>query len=115
MLIKSGRKDQGMKLCESGKMQAFVVNALLALLIFGTFMIREKGLFSLSYDFNSQLVPFTKVCLDSLHGEGGLWNWNIDLGTNLVSTMSYYRLGSPFFWLFSWCNGKNVLYIMGWE
>lgn len=115
MLIKSGRKDQGMKLCENGKMQAFVVNALLALLIFGTFMIREKGLFSLSYDFNSQLVPFTKVCLDSLHGEGGLWNWNIDLGTNLVSTMSYYRLGSPFFWLFSWCNGKNVLYIMGWE
>lgn len=109
------KKDGFMGLVKSDKMKAFAVNASLALLIFGIFMIREKGLFTLSYDFNSQLIPFTKVCLDSLHGEGGLWSWNIDLGTSLVTSMSYYRLGSPFFWLFSWCGGKNVLYIMGWE
>lgn len=109
------KKNRFMGWIKSDKMKAFAVNAALALLIFGIFMIREKGLFTLSYDFNSQLIPFTKVCLDSLHGEGGLWNWNIDLGTSLVTAMSYYRLGSPFFWLFSWCSGKNVLYVMGWE
>lgn len=111
----SMKKGRFIGVIKSDKMKAFVINASLALLIFGIFMIREKGLFTLSYDFNSQLIPFTKVCLDSLHGEGGLWNWNIDMGTSLVTSMSYYRLGSPFFWLFSWCSGKNVLYIMGWE
>ena len=94
---------------------AFALNFILALVVFGYYMLKEKGLFSLSYDFDSQMIPFTKVTLDTLHGDSGLWNWNIDLGSNIVSSMSYYTLGSPFFWLFSWCKGENVLYIVGWE
>lgn len=94
---------------------AFALNFILALVVFGYYMLKEKGLFSLSYDFDSQMIPFTKVTLDTLHRDSGLWNWNIDLGSNIVSSMSYYTLGSPFFWLFSWCKGENVLYIVGWE
>ena len=28
-----------------------------------------------------------------------LWNWGLDIGSDLVSSMSFYNLGSPFFWL----------------
>ena len=107
-------KSNKVELIRDG-LPAFVINFVLAFITFGYYMLKEKGLFSLSYDFNSQMIPFTKVTLDALHGDSGLWNWNIDLGSNIVSSMSYYTLGSPFFWLFSWCKGENVLYIIGWE
>lgn len=94
---------------------AFSWNLLLAVFTFGFFMLREGGLFTLSYDFNSQIVPFTKLSLDTLHDGSGFWNWNLDLGADIVNTMGYYSLGSPFFWFFSWALGENVLYILGWE
>lgn len=95
--------------------QALGLNFLLAILVFGYYIIKEQGLFSLSYDFNSQIIPFTKLLLDALHEERGLWSWNIDLGSSIVSALSYYLLGSPFFWLFSRCSGNQVLYIVGLE
>lgn len=94
---------------------ALGLNLLLAILVFGYYLIQEQGLFSLSYDFNSQIIPFTKSLLDTLHGDSGLWSWNIDLGSNVVTALSYYLLGSPFFWIFSWCKGEQVLYIVGLE
>lgn len=94
---------------------AFGLNFLLAVIVFGYYIIKEHGLFSLSYDFNSQIIPFTKHVLDMIHNNGGIWSWNIDLGSNIVSALSYYSLGSPVFWLFSWCTSENVLYIMGIE
>ncbi|MBE5876532.1 MAG: hypothetical protein E7290_06550 [Lachnospiraceae bacterium] len=95
--------------------QAFVVNFLIAFIVFGYYMLKEKGLFTLTNDFNTQTIPFTKLTLDAIHEQGGLWNWHIDLGTNLISSMSITTLGSPVFWLFSWCKGENVLYIIGWQ
>lgn len=94
---------------------ALALNFFLAVVVFGFSIWKEKGLFSLSYDFNSQMIPFTKLTLDVLHGENGLWNWNIDLGNSIISSMSYYTLGSPFFWLFGWCKGEQVLYVIGLE
>lgn len=94
---------------------AFMFNLVLGTIIFGFFMAKEQGLFSLSYDFDSQLLPFTKLTLDALHYHTGIWNWNLDMGADIVNTMSYYTVGSPFFWLFSWCQGENTLYILGWE
>lgn len=93
---------------------SFLLNFLLAVFVFGYYMLKEKGLFSLSYDFDSQMIPFTKLMLDVIHKNSGVWNWNIDLGSNVVSTMSYYAFGSPFFWIFSWCKGENILYAVGW-
>lgn len=96
-------------------MEAFALNFALAVCVFGFYMLKEKGIFTLSYDFNSQIIPFSKLTLDSLHDKSGLWNWSIDLGSDLLSSMGYYTLGSPFFWLFSWCSSRNVLYVVGWE
>lgn len=101
------------KFAQNG-LQAFLLNFILAVFVFGYYMIKEKGLFSLSYDFDSQIIPFMKLTLDTIHKNSGLWNWNIDLGSNIVSAMSYYTLGSPFFWLFGWCKGENILYAVGW-
>lgn len=94
---------------------AALLNFLIALSVFGFFMMKDKGMFSLSYDFDSQIYPFMKLTLDAIHNRTGLWNWNLDLGSDIISTMSYYTINSPVFWLFSWVKGNNVLYILGWE
>lgn len=94
---------------------ALLLNFLIALAVFGYYMVKDKGMFSLSYDFDSQIYPFMKLTLDAIHNHSGLWNWNLDLGADIVSSMSYYTINSPFFWLFSWIEGKNVLYVLGWE
>lgn len=94
---------------------AFIWNLILAVITFGFFLIKENGLFSLSYDFDSQIIPFTKLSLDAIHSGSGVWSWNLDLGADIVKVMGYYGLGSPFFWLFSWNKGTNVLYILGWQ
>ncbi len=78
--------------------QAFLY-ALLMSMILLPFIIIDGGYFVFYGDYNAQQIPFYKVCIEAVH-EGNLgWNWNTDLGVNLVGSYSFYTLGSPFFWL----------------
>jgi hypothetical protein len=44
-------------------------------------------------------MPFYNLANDAVReGQFG-WNWYTDLGTEFISSYSFYLLGSPFFWL----------------
>ena len=97
-------------------LMVFVANLLVALVSFCPFILRGKGLFTLCADFNSQELAFNMLCNSAIKSGDVLWNWGLDIGSDLVSSMSFYNLGSPFFWLslifpasvFPWLIGWNL-------
>ncbi|MBP5432429.1 YfhO family protein [Ruminococcus sp.] len=62
-------------------------------------MIAEHGYFIYYGDFNAQQIPF--YCLVSSAVKTGQmgWNWLTDLGSDLMTSYSFYLFGSPFFWM----------------
>lgn len=62
-------------------------------------MIAEHGYFIYYGDFNAQQIPF--YCLVSSAVKNGQlgWSWLTDLGSDLMTSYSFYLFGSPFFWL----------------
>lgn len=92
---------------------AFGINLFIGMIIFGYFMIKDNGLFSLFADFNNQEIPFNILANQAIKsGETG-WNWNIDLGSNFVGTFSFYNLGSPFFWVTLLADADCFPYLVG--
>lgn len=63
------------------------------------FMICEKGRFIYYGDYNAQQIPFYSLVNDAVRSGQFGWNWYTDLGTDLLSSYSFYLTGSPFFWL----------------
>jgi len=62
--------------------------------------IENDGFFLLADDFNAQQIPFTVALHKQIQNYGiNSWMWNLDLGTSTIHGMSFYELGSPFFWL----------------
>ena len=62
-------------------------------------VIYNKGYMTYYGDFNSQQLPFLKHIHESVRNGNILWDWYTDLGSDFISTYSFYLLGSPFFWL----------------
>lgn len=62
-------------------------------------MICENGYFIYYGDFNSQQIPFYNLANDAVRNGGFGWNWYTDLGSDLITSYSFYLIGSPFFWL----------------
>jgi len=86
-----------------------------ALVSFGFFILRSGGTFTLVDDFNYQQLTFTAAVRHALLGGGaGEWNWNLDLGSSLVTGYSFYNLGSPFFWLGVLFPSSLFPYAIGW-
>lgn len=63
------------------------------------FMICENGRFIYYGDYNAQQIPFYSLVNDAVRSGQLGWNWYTDLGTDLLSSYSFYLTGSPFFWL----------------
>lgn len=62
-------------------------------------LIYNKGIFLYYGDYNAQQIPFSHVLHKAIRsGEIG-WNWTTDLGSDLMTSYSFYLFGSPFFWL----------------
>ena len=72
--------------------------ALIGLLTFGWAIWQSEGFFTLVADFNEQQLPFAAAAWEGIHS-GASWLWGVDLGASLVTTFSFYNLGSPFFWI----------------
>lgn len=94
--------------------QAFFINFILATICFVPFILHGNGIFVLSDDFNFQHIPFTMLCNEAIKSGDFLWNWNIELGSSLLETMSFYVLGSPLFWVTLLFPSDYYPYLVGW-
>lgn len=63
------------------------------------FMIAEKGYFIYYGDYNAQQIPFYQLANDTVRSGQFGWNWYTDLGSDFMTSYSFYLFGSPFFWL----------------
>lgn len=98
---------------ESPALRAFCLAFITAGAIFIPFMIFDRGYFLFYGDFNVQQVPFYQVVHDAIRSGNFGWNWNTDLGVNLIGSYTFYNLCSPFFWLTLPFPSAAVPYLMG--
>ena len=62
-------------------------------------MIVERGYFIYYGDYIAQQIPFYNTVNDAVRAGQFGWHWFTDLGTDLMTSYSFYLIGSPFFWL----------------
>lgn len=85
------------KYCEYSR--PFWISVITATLFFIPFIVALGGRFFLTADFNFQQIPFYMFANESIKSGHYFWSWGTDLGSNFISSYSFYLLGSPFFWL----------------
>lgn len=79
---------------------AFLLGALCLLLPLLPIMISNHGYFIYCGDYNAQQIPFYNMANDTVRSGGTFgWNWLTDLGSDFMTSYSFYLWGSPFFWL----------------
>ena len=89
----------------------FILHFFVAFLSFAGVLLREKGLFTIGGDFNKQQLPFSYFINESIKNGNIFWNWSIDLGSDFVSSMSWYLIGSPFYLLSLIFPPESYLYL----
>lgn len=76
-------------------------------------LIKDKGLFVLSNDFNAETIPFTMFINDAIKSGEVIWNYNIDIGSNFLEALSGF-FSSPFM-LFQFLFPADWFpYLIGW-
>ncbi len=91
-----------------------VISMLTASIIFGYFIIKGHGIFTVVDDFNVQQITFATAAYKAIHeGKLSSWIWNLDLGSSVITGFSFYDLGSPFFWIMLLFPKKAIPYMMG--
>lgn len=78
---------------------AFLLGFLTLLVALLPVMIVDKGYFIYYGDYNAQQIPFYNLANDAVRSGQFGWNWFTDLGSDLLTSYSFYLIGSPFFWL----------------
>lgn len=77
-------------------------------------LIYNKGYMTYYGDFNSQQLPFYRHAHEAVRKGNFLWDWGTDLGSDFITSYSFYLLGSPFFWLSTLFPTSAVLYLIPW-
>lgn len=75
-------------------------------------MIVENGYFIYGGDYNSQQINFYHTVNTAVRNGQFGWHWFTDLGTDLMTSYSFYLFGSPFFWLSAILPAGAVTYAM---
>ena len=78
---------------------AFIMGFLCLLISIIPVMIMDGGYFIYYGDFNAQQIPFYNLANDAVRNGQFGWNWYTDLGSDFMTSYSFYLIGSPFFWL----------------
>ena len=92
---------------------SFLIALVAAVLLFIPFIVLNDGVFYYYGDFNVQEIPFYQMIHDAVRsGELG-WSHTTDLGSDVLSSYSFYLLGSPFFWLTIPFPNEFVPYLIG--
>lgn len=92
---------------------AFGLAILAAAILFVPFIIANGGVFYYYGDFNVQEIPFYQLCHDAVRNGELSWSHTTDLGSDFLSSYSFYLLGSPFFWLTFPFPNEFVPYLIG--
>lgn len=79
--------------------QAFMLGFVTLMAAFIPVMICDRGYFIYYGDFNAQQIPFHALLNNAIRGGQFGWNWFTDLGSDLLTSYSFYLIGSPFFWI----------------
>lgn len=89
--------------------------ALIAAVTLGYFTSQNGGALIIGSDFDRQQMPFTMALNDQIK-RGGLtgWMWNLDLGSGVIPSFSFYELGSPFFWISLIFPAERFPYVVAW-
>ena len=91
-------KLRGFSRCSKEKyLAAFLLGFGCMMLTLIPFMIAEKGYFIYYGDYNAQQIPFYNLANDAVRSHQTDWNWFTDLGSDFMSSYSFYLYGSPFF------------------
>ena len=75
-------------------------------------IIKNHGLFLYAGDYFFQQIPFYYHASDVVHNYKIGWDWYTDLGSDFITSYSYYLTGSVFFWLISWLSADHIIYAM---
>ena len=97
-----GRSDSLLKrIPEKGKtgIAVFLICYLAAFLVFLPLLIKGDGILTLCLDFNAQELPFNVFANREIKAGNIFFNWGIDIGSDFISSLSFYNVGSPFFWI----------------
>lgn len=94
-------------------LQAFLIALVTACVLIIPFIIFDGGVFYYYGDFNVQEIPFYQMVHDAIKIGNLGWNTTTDLGSDLISSYSFYLLGSPFFWLTIPFPSEAVPYLIG--
>lgn len=94
-------------------LKAFLIPAIIAIVLFLPFIIMDKGYFLYYGDFNVQQIPFYQMIHDSIQNGNFGWSNTTDLGADIVGSYSFYMIASPFFWLTMLFPSPAVPHLMG--
>ncbi len=97
MPFKAEEKKIGKK--KQLRLMTFMLALFTATALFIPSIVISKGYFIFFGDFNVQQIPFYQYCHEAVRSGSFGWSWQTDLGSDLISSYSFYLLGSPFFWL----------------
>lgn len=92
----------------------FLASFIMLAIIFIPILIYNKGYLLYYGDFNSQQLMFYEHAHDFIRENGVGWDWGTDLGSDILSTYSFYLFGSPFFWLTIPFPSSAVVYLIPW-
>lgn len=62
-------------------------------------IVVDDGYFVYYGDYNAQQIPFYLLANNAVRNGQFGWNWFTDLGSDFITSYSFYLIGSPFFWL----------------
>ncbi len=78
---------------------AFILGFLCIFLSLLPIIIAHGGYFIYYGDYNAQQIHFYTLANNAVRGGQLGWNWFTDLGSDFLTSYSFYLSGSPFFWL----------------
>lgn len=73
-------------------LKAFLIPAIIAIVLFLPFIIMDKGYFLYYGDFNVQQIPFYQMIHDSIQNGNFGWSNTTDLGADIVGSYSFYMI-----------------------
>lgn len=91
----------------------FLAALLMAAMLLVPFIIFGDGILYYYGDFNVQEIPFYQLVHDAVRNGTFGWNHITDLGSDTISSYSFYLLGSPFFWATIPFPSEAVPYLIG--
>jgi len=90
----------------------FFISFVSAIIVFVPDIIRNHGIYLGFGDYSFQQIPFYVHAADTVYNHGIGWDWYTDLGSDFLTSYSFYLLGSCFFWIISWLPGRIIIYAM---